>query len=63
MKQFEKILWFELKYYFKNKVFIGVTAFLMVLIAVVMFFPRIVAVFDTGDVPDARRHSNNACKC
>lgn len=53
MKQFEKILWFELKYYFKNKVFIGVTAFLMVLIAVVMFFPRIVAVFDTGDVPDA----------
>lgn len=53
MKQFEKILWFELKYYFKNKVFIGVTAFLMVLIAVVMFFPRVAAVFDTGDVPDA----------
>ena len=52
MKQFEKILWFELKYYFKNKVFIGVTAFLMVLIAVVMFFPRVAAVFDTGDVPD-----------
>ena len=52
MKQFEKILWFELKYYFKNKVFIGVTAFLMVLIAVVMFVPRVAAVFDTGDVPD-----------
>lgn len=52
MKQFEKILWFELKYYFKNKIFIGITAFLMVLIAVVMFFPRVAAVFDTGDVPD-----------
>ncbi len=53
MKQFGKILSFELKYYFKNKVFIGVTAFLMILIAVVMFFPRIAAVFDTGDAPDA----------
>lgn len=49
MKQFGKILNFELKYYFKNKVFIGVTAFLMVLIAVVMFFPRITALFETGD--------------
>lgn len=49
MKQFGKILKFELKYYFKNKVFIGVTAFLMVLIAVVMFFPRMTASFETGD--------------
>lgn len=45
MKQFGKILKFELKYYFKNKVFVGVTAFLMVLIAVVMFFPRIATLF------------------
>ena len=49
MKQFGKILKFELKYYFKNKIFIGITAFLMVLIAVVMFFPRITALFETGD--------------
>ncbi len=49
MKQFGKILKFELKYYFKNKVFIGVTAFLMVLIAVVMFFPRIISSFEMGD--------------
>lgn len=49
MKQFGKILKFELKYYFKNKVFIGVTAFLMVLIAVVMFFPRISTSFETND--------------
>ena len=49
MKQFGKILKFELNYYLKNKVFIGITAFLMVLIAVVMFFPRITAVFKTED--------------
>ena len=49
MKQFRKILKFELKYYLKNKVFIGVTVFLMVLIAVVMFFPRITALFETGE--------------
>lgn len=49
MKQFGKILKFELKHYFKNKVFIGVTAFLMVLIAVVMFFPRITALFKADD--------------
>lgn len=49
MKQFGKILKFELKYYLKNKIFIGVTAFLMVLIAVVMFFPRITALFETDD--------------
>ncbi|MEE1315496.1 MAG: ABC transporter permease [Faecalimonas sp.] len=41
MKQFGKILKFELKYFFKNKVFVGVTIFLMLLIAGVLFFPRI----------------------
>ena len=51
MKQFGKILKFELKYYFKNKVFIGVTAFLMLLIAVVMFFPRITALFEEENAP------------
>ena len=50
MKQFGKILKFELKYYLKNKVFIGVTAFLMIAIAVVMFFPRISSLFEAGDV-------------
>ena len=39
MKQFWKILKFEMKYYFRNKVFVGVTVFLMLLIAGVMFFP------------------------
>ena len=49
MKQFGKILKFELKYYLTNKVFIGVTAFLMVLIAVVMFIPRIGMLFESDD--------------
>lgn len=50
MKQFGKILEFELRYYLKNKVFVGITVFLVVLIAVVMFFPRIIALFETDDI-------------
>lgn len=49
MKQFGKIFCFELKYYFKNKVFVGATVFLVLLIAVVMFFPRISDVFKSED--------------
>ncbi len=49
MKQFEKIFEFELKYYLKNKVFVGVTIFLVLVIAVVMFFPRFMGIFETGD--------------
>lgn len=52
MEQFGKILKFELKYYFKNKIFIGVTAFLVVLIAVVMFFPRITSMLETGNASE-----------
>ncbi|MGI6336655.1 MAG: ABC transporter permease [Eubacteriales bacterium] len=49
MKEFGTILRFELKHYLKNKVFIGSTVFIMLLIAVVMFFPRISALFKTSD--------------
>jgi len=49
VKQFRKIFNFELKYYLKNKVFAGVTVFLVLLIAVVMFFPRIMEAFKSGD--------------
>ena len=49
MKQFGKIFKFELKNYAKNKAFVGVTIFLMVVIAIVMFFPRITALFETDD--------------
>lgn len=49
MKQFGKILKFELKYFFKNKVFVGVTVFLVLLIAAVMFFPRIATLFQSDE--------------
>ena len=49
MKQFGKIFEFELKYYLKNKVFVGVTVFLVLAIAVVMFFPRIMSILETED--------------
>ena len=45
MKQFGTILKFELQYYAKNKVFVGVTVFLVALIAVAMFFPRLASLF------------------
>ena len=53
MKQFSKILKFELKSYFKNKAFVGITIFLVLLIAVVMFFPRISALFKSNNTTDA----------
>ena len=49
MKQFGKILKFELKSYLNNKTFVGVTLFLVALIAVVMFFPRIAAAIKTEE--------------
>ena len=52
MKQFGKILKFELKNYAINKAFVGVTIFLMVVIAIVMFFPRITALFESDDTSD-----------
>ena len=52
MKQFGKILKFELKGYMKNKVFVGITIFLVVAIAVVMFIPNIIAAFQSNDEGD-----------
>ncbi len=51
MKQFRTILGFELNNYFKNKVFMGTTIFLIVVIMIVNFAPRI---FSSGesDEPD-----------
>lgn len=49
MKQFGKIFEFELKYYLKNKVFVGVTIFLVLAIAVVMFFPRVMSILEAED--------------
>ena len=52
MKQFCKILKFELKGYMRNKVFVGITIFLVVAIAVVMFIPNIIAAFESDDEGD-----------
>ncbi len=52
MKQFGKILSFELKYYLKNKVFVGSTIVLVVLIAAVMCFPRVMGLFEDDDASD-----------
>lgn len=48
MKQFKTILSFELKGYLKNKIFVGVTVFLVVVLAALMFFPRLKSGF-AGD--------------
>ena len=53
MKQFGTILSFELKYYLKNKVFVGSTIVLVVLIAAVMCFPRVMGMFESGENTDA----------
>ena len=49
MKQFGKILKFELKGYMRNKIFVGITIFLAVAIAVVMFIPNITSAFKSED--------------
>ena len=53
MKQFWTIFKFELKNYFKNKVFIGVTIFLVAVIALATFIPNIIASIseEEADIP------------
>ena len=46
MKQFFIIFKYELKNFFKNKVFVGTTIFFVAALALVMFFPRITESFD-----------------
>lgn len=51
MNQFFIILKFELQHYFKNKIFVGITIFLVLAIGIVMFFPRISGLFERGSEP------------
>ncbi|MCI8332603.1 MAG: ABC transporter permease [Clostridiales bacterium] len=55
MKQFKTILGFELTNYFKNKIFVGVTLFLVAVIAVVMFFPRLSAALTSEESAEQER--------
>ncbi len=52
MKQFWKILRFELDGYLKKKVFVGITVFLVAAIAVCMFIPNIAALAGSDDAAD-----------
>ena len=49
MKQFGKILKFELKGYLKNKAFVGITVFLVAAIVIAMFLPNIISAFSSGE--------------
>lgn len=49
MNQFGKIFKFELKGYLKNKVFIGITIFLVAAIAIAMFIPNIIPLFKSDE--------------
>lgn len=53
MKQFGIIFKFELVNYLKNKIFIGVTVFLVAVIAAVMFFPGILDLINGRDAENA----------
>lgn len=52
MKQFGKIFKFELTYYLKNKIFIGTTLLLVLVIAAVMCWPMYSGVFQKDDASD-----------
>ena len=49
MKQFGKVLKFELLGYLKNKIFVGITIFLVLAITLVMFLPNIMNFFTSND--------------
>ncbi len=49
MKQFGKILKFELAGYLKNRVFIGITIFLIAVIVIVTFIPNIIQAIENDD--------------
>ena len=54
MKQFGKVLKFELWGYLKNKIFVGITIFLVLAITLVMFLPNIIEFFvPSGDTADS----------
>ena len=49
MNQFGKIFKFELKGYLRNKVFIGITIFLVAAIAIAIFIPNIIPLFKSNE--------------
>lgn len=53
MKQFGTILKFELSNFLKNKAFMGTTVFLVIVLAAVMFFPKLSAMFQSENGTDS----------
>ena len=58
MKQLFTVFKFELFNYYKNKIFVGITIALVILIAGVLSFPRIMEAFDNGDNEPATPSDN-----
>ncbi len=58
MKQFKNIFAFEYFNYAKNKIFIGLTAVLIIIMAVVLFYPRV----SKGKSPDVNIFGDNSPK-
>ena len=58
MKQFPKILNFELRTHLKNKLFVGMTLVIVAALAILLFFPRIQEALDVnqGDADQAIPH-------
>ncbi len=52
MKQFKTILGFELANFFKSKAFIGITLAFVLILGVVMFFPRIQSLIGSDEITD-----------
>ncbi len=63
MKQFKTILKFELKNYFKNKIFVGITIFLVAAVILVMFLPRIFSLFESDTDEDSGIKEIMLIKC
>ena len=59
MKQFGKIFKFEFMGYLRNKIFVGITVFFMIAIAVSMFIPNLIALF-SSDMPEGGEGSVEA---
>ena len=47
MKQFWTVFRFEFMNYLRNKIFVGITIALVVLLAGLLFFPRVMSLFET----------------
>lgn len=59
MKQFGKILKFELTNYLKNKVFMGITLFFVIVLSIVMCIPRIVNFFESNSENESPSETEN----